>query len=140
MQSVEISEVFITLAFILVFPIQKWVFEHLEICQFDCSPLGSSVHGIFQARILEWVAISFSRGSSWSRGQTCISRIGRRILYHWATRKVPFTDKCNEVFILWRHFVKKTFWRQAKRNLITLWVFAHNKELVIILLGAIMAL
>ena len=31
----------------------------------DCSPLGSSIHGIFQARILEWVAISFSRGSSW---------------------------------------------------------------------------
>ena len=30
----------------------------------DCSPPGSSVHGIFQARILEWVAISFSRGSS----------------------------------------------------------------------------
>ena len=50
----------------------------------DCSPLGSSVHRIFQARILEWVAISFSRGSSQSRNQTCISCVscfGRRILY-----------------------------------------------------------
>ena len=36
----------------------------------DCSPLGSSVHGVFQARVLEWVAISFSRGSSWSRDWT----------------------------------------------------------------------
>ena len=39
----------------------------------DCSPPGSSVHGISQARILEWVAISFSRGSSPPRCQTCIS-------------------------------------------------------------------
>ena len=39
----------------------------------DCSPPGSSVHGILQARTLEWVAISFSRGSSWPRDQTPIS-------------------------------------------------------------------
>ena len=53
----------------------------------DCSPPGSSVHGIFQEGILEWVPISFSRGSSWLRDQTCISCIGRQILYHWTTRK-----------------------------------------------------
>ena len=50
----------------------------------DCSPLVSSVHGIFQVRIVECVAISFSRGSSQSRNQTCISCvscIGRWILY-----------------------------------------------------------
>ena len=47
----------------------------------DCSPPGSSVHGISQARILEWVAISFSRGSSWPREWTHISCIGRRIPY-----------------------------------------------------------
>ena len=39
----------------------------------DCSPPGSSVRGILQARILEWVAISSSRGPSWSRDPTCIS-------------------------------------------------------------------
>ena len=39
----------------------------------DSSPRGSSVHGILQARILVWVAISFSRGSSWPRDRTCIS-------------------------------------------------------------------
>ena len=51
----------------------------------DCSPPGSSVHGIFQARILEWVAISSSREYSWPSDQTPISCIGRWILYHWAT-------------------------------------------------------
>ena len=52
------------------------------------SPPGSSVHGIFWARILEWVAISFSRGSSGPSSQTCVSWvtwIGRRIVYHCAT-------------------------------------------------------
>ena len=44
----------------------------LFLTPMDCSPPGSSVHGIFQAGILEWVAISFSRESSWPRDQTCI--------------------------------------------------------------------
>ena len=51
----------------------------------NCIPPGSSAHGISQARISEWVAISFSRGSSWPRDRTCISCTGRWILYHWAT-------------------------------------------------------
>ena len=54
----------------------------------DCSPPGSSVQGILQARILEWAAISSSRGSSWPRGWThlsCVSCIGRQILYYWVT-------------------------------------------------------
>ena len=46
----------------------------------DCSPPGSSVHGISQARILEWVAISFSRGSSRPRDGTYVSCIGRQML------------------------------------------------------------
>ena len=41
----------------------------------DCSPPGSSVHGILQARILEWVVISFSRGSFQPRDQTWVSHI-----------------------------------------------------------------
>ena len=51
----------------------------------DCSPPGSSVHGILQARILEWVAIPSSRGSSRPRDQTHVSSvscIGRHVLYH----------------------------------------------------------
>ena len=54
----------------------------------DCSLPGLSVHGISQARILEWVAISFCRGSFQHGDRTCISHIGRQILYHWATREV----------------------------------------------------
>ena len=59
---------------------------------------GSTGHGILQARILEWVAISSSRGSSWPRdwtGISCISCIGRSILYHWATREAT----CIHIYI-----------------------------------------
>ena len=57
----------------------------------DCRLPGSSVHGILQARTLEWVAISSSRGSSQPRDWThvsCISCIGRWILYHFTTCEV----------------------------------------------------
>ena len=55
----------------------------------NCSWPGSSVQGIPQARILEWVANSSSRGSSRIRDRTLISCVGRWILYHWATWKAP---------------------------------------------------
>ena len=53
----------------------------------DCSSPGSSIHGILQARILEWVAISFSRGSSQPRDQTQVSCIAGRHFNFWATRE-----------------------------------------------------
>ena len=60
----------------------------LTLCHpMDCSPPGYSIHGISQARILERVAISFSKGSSWPRDWTFISCIGRQVPYHWATRE-----------------------------------------------------
>ena len=60
----------------------------LTLCDpMDCSPPGSSVHGILQARILEWVAISFSRGSSQARDRTQVSRIAGRRFNLWATRE-----------------------------------------------------
>ena len=61
----------------------------------DCSLPGSSVHGISQARILEWVAISYPRGSSWPRDQTWVSSTGRWILYHWATCEVLLLSQLN---------------------------------------------
>ena len=58
----------------------------LTLCDpMDCSLPGSSVHEIFQARILEWGAIPFSRGSSPPRDRIRVSCIGRQILNHWAT-------------------------------------------------------
>ena len=59
----------------------------LTLCSpMDCSLPGSSVHGILQARVLEWVASPFSRGPSRPKDRTCISCIGRFFTI-WATRE-----------------------------------------------------
>ena len=55
----------------------------------SCSPPGSSVLGILQARILEWVAISFSRGSSWPRDWTQDSPSAGRCFTDWAMQEAP---------------------------------------------------
>ena len=61
----------------------------LTLCiPMDCSLPGSTVHGVFQARILEWVAISFSRRSCRPRDWTRVSCIVRRCFTVWATREV----------------------------------------------------
>ena len=52
-------------------------------------PPGSSVHGILQARILEWVAMPYSRGSSWPRDRTWVSHIVSRFFTAWATWEAP---------------------------------------------------
>ena len=66
--------------------------EVTQSCPTLCDPMdstqpGSSIHGIFQARILEWVAISFSRGSAQPRDQTRVSHIVGRRFTIWATRE-----------------------------------------------------
>ena len=63
----------------------------------DWSPPGSSVHEILQARILEWIAMPSSMGSSQPRDWTCVSCLGRLILYLWATREVPTTEQPKSV-------------------------------------------
>ena len=55
----------------------------------DCSPPGSSVHRIFQARMLEWVAISVSRGSSQPRDWNWVSWTAGRFFSNWATWEAP---------------------------------------------------
>ena len=67
----------------------------------DCSPVGSSVHGILQARILEWVAIPFSRRSSWARDWTQVSCTEAR----FSTVQVTRFWKCqslHSVILLYR--------------------------------------
>ena len=69
----------------------KWS-EFARSCLTLCDPMncrlpGSSVCGIFQARVLEWVVISFSRGSSWPRDRTRVSQIAGRCFTIWTTRK-----------------------------------------------------
>ena len=67
--------------------------SRLTLCNpMDCSPAGSFVRGISQARILEWVAISFLRRSSWPRDRASVSYvscIGRWILHRWAIWEGP---------------------------------------------------
>ena len=63
---------------------------HAQPCPTLCNPMdssrpGSSVHGIFHAIVLEWTAISSSRGASWPSNQTHFTCIGRLIVCHWAT-------------------------------------------------------
>ena len=80
---------------VLAFQLQhQWsdLSEVAQLCPTLCNPMdcslpGSSVHGIFQARVLEWIAISFSRGSSLPRDRTRVSRIVDRRFTVWATRE-----------------------------------------------------
>ena len=77
-----------------------------------CSLPGFSVHGIFQAIVLEWIAISFSRGSSQPRAQTRVSCIVDRCFTIWATREV-----IEGVPVLLRRFYNLTSQDQLSPNL-----------------------
>ena len=77
------------------------VCEVAQSCPTLCDPMdysisGSSVHGIFQARVLEWIAIAFSRGSSWPRNRTRVSRIAGRRFTLWAA---VYTSHNNEQYL-----------------------------------------
>ena len=82
-----------------------WAQSCLTLCSpMDCSLLGSSVHGRFQARILEWVATSCSRESLQPRDQTCISCIyciGRWVLHHCATWEDPLLSQLMATPFFW---------------------------------------
>ena len=79
----------------LIFSQLVWVYaKSLQSCLTLCNPMncslpGSSVHRILQARILEWVAIPFSSGSSWPRDWTQASCIAGRFFTIWATTEAP---------------------------------------------------
>ena len=74
------------------------------LCPMDCSLPGSSIHGIFQARVLEWGAISFSRGSSWLRDWTWVSHtVGRRLTV-WAIRDLGPQEK-SLYFIIFKYLL-----------------------------------
>ena len=68
----------------------------------NCGPPGSSLHGISQARILEWVTLPFSRGLLQPRDWTSVSWVscnGRQILYHWTTVSGLGKNICNYIYI-----------------------------------------
>ena len=81
--------------FPVFFTVVVWLLNYVQLfCNsMDYNLPVSSVHGIFQARILEWVDISFSRGSYWPRDRSYISCIVRQNLYHWATWEAQLLTK-----------------------------------------------
>ena len=88
----------------------------------DCSPPGSSAHGILQARILESVAIPISRGSSQPRGRTRVSFPAGGLLTHWATREAQNSLGWHQIsFILglshwWHHWLNGHEFEQTPGN------------------------
>ena len=91
---------------------RKWSCSVVSLCHpMDCSPPGSYIHGIFQTGILEWVAISFSRGSSGPRDQTQVSHIAGRLFTIWATRGTAHLKIVKMVYwgvILLLYYIYKT--------------------------------
>ena len=93
-----ISQMCINILFGIVCVLDKWwvLAAHLYLTIYnpiDCIPPGSSVHGIIQARILEWVAILFSSGPSQPRKSTQVSCIACRFFTIWDAREACILDK-----------------------------------------------
>ena len=78
-----------------------------QSCPTPSDPMDHTVHGILQARILEWVAIPFSRGFSQPRGQTQVSRFAGRFFTSWTTREAQLEGK---------RVAKKLWERQRKKT------------------------
>ena len=112
--------------------------EVAQLCPTLCNPMycslpHSSIRGIFQARILEWVAISFSRGSSQPKDQTQVSCIVGRHFTIWATREASYMQSTSCKMLGWiKHELESRLpgeisitsdmhmtpplWQKAKRN------------------------
>ena len=90
---------------------------HVLSCQLFCHSMdysrpGSSLHGILQAKLLEWVVMPFSRGSSWPRDQICVSWIAGRFFTVWTTRENPL-QKFSSVQLLSHVWLFATPWTAA---------------------------
>ena len=77
----------------------------------DCGLPSSSVHGILQARMLEWVAISFSRGFSQPRDRTWVSCTAGRCFTIWATREALWSHNYSNIKTRVKTIIKKENWR-----------------------------
>ena len=105
----------------------KWS-EIAQSCPILCDPMNcslpcSSIYGIFQAKVLKWVAISFSKGSSQPRDQTPVSRVVGRRFTVWATREAWYSIEWERLVISSRkleiskeHFMQR--WAQWKTEVV----------------------
>ena len=89
-----------------------------QSCLTVCDPMDYKVHGILQARILEWVAFPFSRGSSQPRDATQVSRMAGQFFTSWATREAQITAPvtCNCLL----HFYAETLLMDSIQGLVIL--------------------
>ena len=106
----------------------RWWFSHSScptLCDpMDCSPPGSSVHGILQARVLEWVAMSFSRGSSRPRDQTQVSCLAGRFFTDWA--KTDIWIHPSPPLTAWKTLGKSVSYRESVCQMCS--VYAHSLQ------------
>ena len=89
----------------------------------DCSLSGSSIHGVFQARVLEWIAISFSRGSSRPRNRAWVSHTAGRHLTVWAT--IPPTTWTVVALILLSAWIQYLAHSKCSINFTTVIISSH---------------
>ena len=118
----------------VIYGCESWTIKKVETvkvaqsCLTLCNPMDYTVHGVLQARILEWVAIPFSRGSSQSRDRTQLSCIAGEFFTSWATREVWLSTK--ELMLLncgagedsWEFLGQKwdqtsQYWRKSTLNI-----------------------
>ena len=87
----------------------------------DCGPPGSSVHGMLQARILEWDAIAFSRGSSQPRDQTQVSLTAGTFFTVWATREVMEYWEWSQIVLISRKVKIKVEIKESMKYMLSEW-------------------
>ena len=80
--------------FFIVIALRKVKVKVAQLCLTLCDPMDCIVHGILQARILEWVAFPFSRGSSQPRDWTLVSHIASGFFTSWVTREAHYILRC----------------------------------------------
>ena len=103
-------------------------FERVKVaqsCLTVCNPMECTVHGILQARILEWVAVSFSRGSSQARDQTWVSHIAGGFFTNWVIREAWFCLLClyqNTIMFLTLLFLLGHLWNCPLLTHIAKWL------------------
>ena len=111
--------------FELILDSHKWkikvlvTWSCLTLCDpTDCSPPGFSVLGILKARKLQWIAVSYSMGVSWSRDQTRVSCIEGRFFTSWASKGTQYIIKHVQSYILnfWHLIVSSFFYLFSERK------------------------
>ena len=107
----------------------------------DCSLPGSSVHGILQARILEWVIMPFNRRFSWPREWTWVSCIIGGFSTVWGTREALLAVEMPDIFISWYRYLQIPFMLitalKSWKLFIICWILLHCAVLSRLLLDCV---